>query len=87
MISRGCSEEYTLVLSYGTRSPGACLMKGSEMKGAEIEASFTSENMWTRVFPDNAVAELLRKEGIEVEDVSSTVLCGKPFSCLEKIPY
>lgn len=85
MISRGCSEEYTLVLSYGTRSPGACLLKGPEVKGSELEVSFTGGKTWTRVFPDNAVAELLRKEGIELEDVSSAVLCGKPFSSLEKM--
>jgi len=85
MISRGCSEKYTLVLSYGTRSPGACLMKGPEVKGSELEASFIRGNTWTRIFPDNAVAELLRKEGIEMEDVSSVVLCGKPFSSLEKM--
>ncbi|MDD4013641.1 MAG: hypothetical protein PHW14_05575 [Candidatus Omnitrophica bacterium] len=76
---------YTLVISYGTGSPGACLMKGSEVKGALLERDFSNEELWTRIFPDNAVSALLAEENIEMEDVSNAVLCGKPFSCFERL--
>jgi len=79
------SEKCILVVLYGVLNPGACLFVSGKAIGPVYETEYVQTGAWTRVFPDNAIAELLRRSGLTIERVDYVVIAGKPLSYFERL--
>ena len=76
---------WILIISYGTQSPSACLIKEDGIIGPKLETEYCQIENCSRVFPENAIAGLLHEQDLEVDDIDYVVLCGKPFSYFERL--
>ncbi len=74
-----------LIISYGTASPGACLVRRRAVSGVRFESEYLEDTDWARLFPDNAVGGLFRDAGMKGEELGNVVMCGKPFSVFERL--
>lgn len=68
-----------LVISYGTRFSGACLMINHEVQSVKMENALNSQ------LPNESIAQVLQESGVAAGQIDYLVFLGKPLAYFERI--